>query len=59
MRIIRVHMHKYLDLELNMENIVHYVPVHVIVIAQLTGIYGSKPTESEGVARGQGWFTSP
>ena len=32
---------------------------YVIVIAQLTGIYGSKPTESEGVARGQGWFTSP
>ena len=23
------------------------------------GIYGSKPTESEGVARGQGQFTLP
>ena len=32
---------------------------YVIVIAQLTGIYGSKPTESEGAARGQGCFTLP
>ena len=31
----------------------------VIVIAHLIGIYGSKPTESEGAARGQGRFTSP
>ena len=31
----------------------------VIVIAQVSGIYGSKRTESEGAARGQGLFTSP
>ena len=32
---------------------------YVIVIAREPGIYGSKPTESEGVARGQGRFTLP
>ena len=30
----------------------------VIVIAQVPGIYGSKQTESEGVARGRGLFTT-
>ena len=28
-------------------------------MAREPGIYGSKPTESEGVARGQGRFTLP
>ena len=32
--------------------------VYVIVIAQVPGIYGSKQTESEGVARGRGLFTT-
>ena len=32
--------------------------VQVIVIAQVPGIYGSKQTESEGVARGRGLFTT-
>ena len=36
-----------------------YTVVYVIVIAREPGIYGSKPTVSEGVARGQGWFTLP
>ena len=31
----------------------------VIVIARVPGIYGSKRTESEGEARGQGLFTLP
>ena len=30
----------------------------VIVIAEVPGIYGSKQTESEGVAQGQGLFTT-
>ena len=30
----------------------------VIVIAQVPGIYGSKQTESEGVAQGRGLFTT-
>ena len=33
------------------------IKVFVIVIAQVPGIYGSKQTESEGVARGRGLFT--
>ena len=32
--------------------------IYVIVIAQVPGIYGSKQTESEGVARGRGLFTT-
>ena len=32
--------------------------VYVIVIAQVPGIYGSKQTESEGIAQGQGLFTT-
>ena len=32
---------------------------YVIVIAWVPGIYGSKRTESEGEARGQGLFTLP
>ena len=35
----------------------HDVWYYVIVKAQLPGIYGSKLTESEGIARGRGWFT--
>ena len=38
------------------------VPVGVYVIVKVQGqgfIYGSKRTESEGTARGQGLFTSP
>ena len=31
---------------------------YVIVIAQVPGIYGSEQTESEGVARGRGLFTT-
>ena len=31
---------------------------YVIVIAQVPGIYGSKQTESEGVAQGQSLFTT-
>ena len=31
---------------------------YVIVIAQVAGIYGSKQTESKGVARGRGLFTT-
>ena len=31
---------------------------YVIVIAQVPGIYGSKQTESQGVAPGQGLFTT-
>ena len=41
-------------------NLVEFV-VHVclvIVKAQLPGIYGSKPIEFKGVARGRGWFMS-
>ena len=34
------------------------VVVLAIVIAQVPGIYGSKQTESEGVARGRGLFTT-
>ena len=34
------------------------LPNYVIVIAQVPGIYGSKQTESEGVARGRGLFTT-
>ena len=30
--------------------------LHIIVIAQVSGIYGSKRTEPEGVARRQGLF---
>ena len=33
--------------------------IYVIVIAREPGIYGSKLTESEGVAGGQGRFTLP
>ena len=33
--------------------------VRVIVIARVPGIYGSKRTESEGAARGQGLFMLP
>ena len=32
--------------------------VYVIVIAQVPRIYDSKQTESEGVARGRGLFTT-
>ena len=32
--------------------------INVIVIAQVPGIYGSKQTESKGVARGRGLFTT-
>ena len=34
------------------------IMVFVIVIAQVPGIYGSKQTESGGVARGRGLFTT-
>ena len=34
--------------------------VHVCYsYSTVEGIYGSKPTESKGAARGQGWFTLP
>ena len=33
--------------------------LYVIVIARVPEIYGSKRTESEGEARGQGLFTLP
>ena len=41
-----------------MLNLYYLFHVHVIVIAQVPGIYGSKKTESEGVARGRGVFTT-
>ena len=38
--------------------LVHTMVCLVIVIAQVPGIYGSKQTESKGVARGRGLFTT-